>query len=79
VPIPAYDEDAGSANGYWDWSESDTGKGSITPTGGGSEWNLFAVQPDLGRFVNWYLILGSGCMDIKPKKIILEESDGGDD
>lgn len=75
VPIPAFDEETGAAAGYWDWSEPDTGKGSITPSAGGSKWHLFAVSIDLGRFVNRYLILGAGAMDItvpaiKPKKIL---------
>jgi hypothetical protein len=73
--IPAYDEDTGDANGYWDWSEPDTGKGTVTPGTVGSKWHLFSIPLDLARFVNRFPILGSGSLDItvsaiKPKKIL---------
>jgi len=76
TPVPAYNEDTGLSSGYWDWSEPDTGKGTVTASAvpGTGKWHLIAANVDLVRFVNRMQLASS--MDIvietniKPKKIL---------
>jgi hypothetical protein len=76
VPVPAYNEESGLASGYWDWSEPDTGMGTVTAsaTPGAARWNLYNFAPPMVRFINRFRILGNGSVDlkppIKPKKIL---------
>jgi hypothetical protein len=76
IPVPAADEVLGTSTGYWDWSEPDTGKGTITAsaTPGAAKWHLMTVAPSVVRFINRLRILGDGTEDvspdIKPKKIL---------
>jgi hypothetical protein len=74
--IPAYNEETGVASGYWDWSEPDTGRGTITASAvpGSGKWHLIPASVDLVRFVNRLQLCGSRSLvietNIKPKKII---------
>jgi hypothetical protein len=70
VPVPAYGANSVLA-GYWDWSEPDTGLGTIqgSPTPGHAAYHLFAVQVPLVKFVNRMPLLGSGAMDMQPPPI----------
>lgn len=81
VPVPAQaaatGDDEGSTNGYWDWTEPQTGKGTVTASGapGAAKWHLIAADVDLTRFVSKLQLLGSSQLDvtlsaIKPKKIL---------
>jgi hypothetical protein len=77
VPVPAYDEDNGEpADGWWNWSEPDTGSGTLTSavsvTG---KYDLYNFPIDLSVFMRKMPIMGSGNLDItvpaiKPKKIL---------
>jgi hypothetical protein len=80
-PVPAQsvvvDESTpGTPNGYWNWSDSPTGLGTITPgTPGGSSWHLIAAEVKLVRFISKMPIFGTGTMTaqvpaVKPKKIL---------
>lgn len=81
VPVPAQaastGDNEGSANGYWDWDEPQTGKGTVTAsaTPGAAKWHLVPAQIDLARFVSKMGLSGDGSMNttipaIKPKKIL---------
>ncbi len=81
VPIPAQatatGDEEGPPNGYWDWDEPQTGKGTITASAspGTSKWQLLTVAVDLTRFVSKLQIYGDRELDvtipaIKPKKIL---------
>lgn len=81
VPVPAQAAAAGdaegSANGYWDWDEPQTGRGTITAssTPGAAKWHLIPAQIDLARFVCKMPLLNNSRLDatipaIKPKKIL---------
>lgn len=81
VPVPALavatGDDEGPSNGYWDWDEPQTGKGTVTAssTPGAAKWHLIAAQITLARFVSKMAILGTSSFDatipaIKPKKIL---------
>ena len=81
VPVPAQaaatGDTEGGPNGYWDWDEPQTGKGTVTPSGtpGSAKWHLVAAAVDLTRFVSKLPMLGNGELDamipaIKPKKIL---------
>lgn len=75
IPIPASDEVLGTANGFWEWSNPDTGHGSVTAgTPGAAQWHLMTVEVIGARFLNRLMLLGTGREDIdppiKPKKIL---------
>lgn len=81
VPVPAQaaatGDDEGSSNGYWDWTEPQTGKGTVTAsaTPGAAKWHLIAASIDLTQFVAKMPLLGDNDLDamipaIKPKKIL---------
>jgi hypothetical protein len=75
TPIPAYDEETGIKVGYWNWSNPDSGKGTITAgTPGASEWYLFDVDISMSRPQNKINIIGAGNFEalvpIKSKKIL---------
>lgn len=80
VPVPAQatatGDDEGLPNGYWDWSEPQTGKGTVTVGEvGKARWHLLASSVDLTRFVSKMPLLGNSELDamipaIKPKKIL---------
>jgi hypothetical protein len=76
IPVPAYNEESGAATGYWEWSDPDTGKGTVTAsaTPGSAKWNLLNFSPPMVRFINRFRLLGDGSLDlkppIKPKKIL---------
>jgi hypothetical protein len=69
-PVPAYGPND-TLNGYWDWSEPTTGRGTIqaSATPGLAGWHLFAVQIPLVRFANRLHLLGSGAMVMNPPAI----------
>jgi hypothetical protein len=70
VPVPAYGANSALV-GYWDWSEPDTGLGTIqgSSTPGHAAYHLFAVAAPLVKFVNRMPLLGSGAMDMQPPPI----------
>jgi len=75
VPVPAYDENTGVKSGFWNWSNPDTGKGTISPgIPQASEWYLFDVPITMSRPQNKINIVGSGnyesLVPIKSKKIL---------
>lgn len=76
VPIPAFNDVTGVSSGYWDWSQPDTGFGTITAssTPGSAKWHLLAASRDLVRFINERAMLGSveNIVEtfIKPKRIL---------
>ena len=67
---------ATAEDGYYDWDEPDTGKGTITAsaTPGAAKYNLFDAQIDLARIVAHVRLLGSGefkmQISVKPKKCL---------
>jgi hypothetical protein len=72
MPVPAPDED-----GYWDWSEPDEGKGTVSGSGtpGSAHYNLFDVPVTLVCWVKNLHMIGSGDIDfsipaVKPKKLL---------
>jgi hypothetical protein len=67
----------GNPNGYWDWDEPQTGRGTITPstTPGSAKWHLVPAAIDLARFICKLQLMGTESVDlmlpaIKPKKIL---------
>ncbi len=79
VPVPSYDEENGETPvGYWDWSEPDTGVGTMTANPGAGKWNLVDYSIDLAYFVRGLQLVGNGADGsfditvpaIKPKKIL---------
>lgn len=79
VPVPSYDEENGETPvGYWDWSEPDTGVGTMTANPGAGKWNLVDYSVDLAYFVRGLQLVGAGSDGqfeltvpaIKPKKIL---------
>jgi hypothetical protein len=76
VPVPAVNEETGDLSGFWDWSSPDTGRGAISASKapGDAPWNLLDFAPPPVRFMNRFLLLGDGRVDIdppiKPKKIL---------
>jgi hypothetical protein len=65
-PLPAYDSD-GQPNGYWDWSEPDEGKGTITPNPGSGNCNLIAAQYPLVNWVARLPLIGDGALVLTPE------------
>lgn len=70
TPVPAYGP-GGSMVGFWDWTEPDTGRGSLAASGtpGKASWNLFAAPLPLVRFANRIPLLGAGFVDLQPPPI----------
>lgn len=75
-PVPAMDAN-GNGIGYWDWSEPDTGLGTVSfgANPGKSSWYLFAIEMTLVKFVNRMPLMGDKALDfntppIKSKKIL---------
>lgn len=68
--IPAYDEVTGVESGYWEWSEPDTGRGTITAgSPGASPWHLMTVDVALTRPLNRINILGDGPFNLPAPEI----------
>jgi hypothetical protein len=71
VPVPAENND-----GYWDWSEPDSGLGAVSPSmPAHGKYNIFEPQLPLGTFVKKLPLLGTQTVDItipalKPKKVL---------
>lgn len=79
TPVPSYDEENGETPvGYWDWSNPDTGVGTVSANPGAGKWNLFDFDMDLVCFVRNLQLVGNGSNGnfditvpaIKPKKIL---------
>lgn len=69
APVPAFGVNDAPV-GYWNWSEPNTGKGTVSAgTSGASPWHLFAAPIPLVRFANRLPLLGSGAMDMNPPPI----------
>lgn len=72
VPIPAFNEE-GVNSGMWNYSEDDTGPGTVTAaTSGQGNCHLVPAEVKLSRFANKMQLLGDGSMNltlpaIKPK------------
>jgi hypothetical protein len=69
-PVPAEGND-----GYWDWSEPDTGRGTITALPGVGKYNIIEQQIPLSSFVRKFPLIADGLIDItipalKPKKVL---------
>ena len=73
VPIPAFNEDTGAKSGMWNFSEDDTGWGTVVaavPSQGNC--HLVPAVVPLARFASKMPMLGDGSMNlqlpsIKPK------------
>jgi hypothetical protein len=70
VPVPAYGPGGVGTVGFWDWSEPDTGKGTLMAgTAGKAAWHLFAAPIPLVKFANRIPVMGDGFVDISPPPI----------
>lgn len=67
VPVPAFDDD-GDPNGYWAWSEPDTGKGEVSFVGDGkSMYNLYDATLPLVYWVKKMPMIGDGTTVLHPE------------
>lgn len=66
VIVPAFDA-SGEPNGYWDWDEPNTGRGTVSAGApGASPWNLFDFDIDLVKWVRHKQLIGSGVEVVDP-------------
>jgi hypothetical protein len=77
--VPSHDDDADNddpPNGYWNWSDPKTGRGTITANYlGTGEYHLVDAEVHLVRHGNKCWLLGSGTIDVsmpgvKPKRVL---------
>lgn len=76
VPVPSYDEGNGEIpDGYWDWSNPDTGLGTLSAAPNEGGYNLFDFPVNLVSFIKNIPLIGTGPVNIpipaiKPKKVL---------
>lgn len=66
-PVPSSLDPSASGTGYWAWDDAQTGRGTIAaaPLGDGGYHLMTAAAPEL-RFVNRFLMLDDGTLDLRP-------------
>ena len=67
IPVPAFDA-AGDPNGLWQWSEPDTGKGTMTFVGDGKQmYNLYDATLPLVYWVKKLPLIGDHSAMLQPE------------